>query len=340
MIIPKPRPGTKPSFRRIWIRDKNKLSGQDKKREICPPNKTMLALHNQFLEELKKLGINMPNATGCLAGCSALNNVMMHMKSAFTSEFGFNRYVCAYDAKAAYRQVTLERMVDALSRHDRLLNRKDARHFLKKYCIDPLRGGLYTGAPSSPYLFNIYCETWIDEKMREALRPFGINYTRYLDDFTFSSPHPIGKRKRKAILAVITEAGFIISHRKSQVLDLKKGPVQLNGIGIRMEGTTFMPRRELVKLNGLLHMALKDNSDIKQEVVEGRMGVFFATTRTRKFNATEKRIVEKYKRYRKKVNSPFFDAIKKKKRRKQKAHPELNLSPASNEKTVIANDVA
>jgi RNA-directed DNA polymerase len=53
-----------------------------------------------------------------------------------------------------------------------------------------LKTVLPQGSPTSPTLTNILC-TKLDRRLTGLANRFGVTYTRYADDITFSSPHNI-----------------------------------------------------------------------------------------------------------------------------------------------------
>lgn len=52
------------------------------------------------------------------------------------------------------------------------------------------------GAPTSPILTNAICEK-LDIRLSGVAKRFGLNYTRYADDITFSSMHNTYDEKPK-----------------------------------------------------------------------------------------------------------------------------------------------
>jgi hypothetical protein len=105
--------------------------------------------------------------------------------------------------------------------------------------------GLAVGGNLSPYLLNLYCEVFLDSRLREKfakaedkLAPERtITYTRYVDDLVFSRGILISIDTRREIRNYIEEAGFEINHRKSRVLARKMGTVFVTkqGLGESME---------------------------------------------------------------------------------------------------------
>lgn len=119
----------------------------------------------------------------------------------------------------------------------------------KKYCYV-----LPQGSPASPVLTNLMCEK-LDFKLSAVAKRFGLNYTRYADDITFSSMHNVyqeGSDFRKELERVITEQGFTMNPKKTR----------LNVVGFRQEVTGLtvsknkvnVARKYIKDLRGLLYI--------------------------------------------------------------------------------------
>ena len=281
-----------PGFRTYPIRDYNPVSGNLKKcRWISDPNAPMRDLHASLIRYIRRLQVPMPNSTACRRGDSALKNVWRHYKR---QGKGFNRYLVLLDISSAYNAVRMDRLVEVLLSADPELVpiKERVENFLHDYCMDPRSKGLVTGAPASPELFNLYCEVLIDRPLRELCEKYSLVYTRYLDDMTFSSLGPIGRKKRRALLAVIRSVGFSISDKKARVIDLRKGPATVNGVGICLDGRIFLPRRTLTHIRGVIHQAMLGK--VKPSVIHGKMGLLKGITPRYKANATEHKVFEAY----------------------------------------------
>jgi len=287
-----------PAFKRFTLRDFNPVSGRTKVRVIGSPNEAMRRIHRLFIEYVRGLGVPMPNSTACLPGQSAVKNVLHHRKR---NRRAFHRYFVLLDICSAYQAVEIDRLMEALVEIDPEMSRTEEE--TKKFMLDNFfdeSGGLVTGGPASPDLFNLYCEIHIDSKLRGLCRMYGITYTRYLDDLVFSSEVPIGKKKRRALRNIVEAAGFRVSDKKAETIDLRKGPATVNGVGITLEGRLFLPRHMLDHVRGLLHVALTKGA-IKPSVIHGKMGLLssvlrFNTERTE----SEKQILVMYREFRNK----------------------------------------
>lgn len=75
------------------------------------------------------------------------------------------------------------------------------------------------GAPTSPIITNMICDT-LDRRLAGLAKRFGLHYTRYADDITFSSMHNVYQKNsefRKELLRIIQEQGFTINEKKTRL---------------------------------------------------------------------------------------------------------------------------
>lgn len=301
--------GLNPSFTFKWgdPGEKNGIalpkSRKKKRRMISRPNADMRILHKMFEEHLqeaiqkmgreKTYGIRyLPTATGCVKGSNPLLNIKHHERSEFF-------YIT--DFREAYPSVDLRRLAILLTyieyydyyRVDYSL-RTFSLNELAQYEVscDPAFqqmegfvqiafGGLYgkglaVGGRLSPYLMNLYCEVFLDSRLRlyflkrkDISRPSkDILCTRYVDDLVCSSQEFISSDIRKDIRKMIGEAGFEVKHLKSFVLKRSMGTVFVTKLGMRVEnvgkeeekgqkGILTYPQKKRRRINGILQSFLK-----------------------------------------------------------------------------------
>jgi hypothetical protein len=198
-----------------------------------------------MVNALQKSAIGSKFSVGALNRGTVMDNVMPHR-----SDSCFNSHFYQIDIKDAYENVNLEQLAEVISKSDESLGSKEeVLGFLQQYCSGQ-RGGLATGAPASPALFDFYCMSAIDNSW--ITKKTGLAYTRYLDDITISSQAPIPSVLRERIRTVVTDAGFQINHQKSRVLDRRKGPVTITGVTITPDGKLRPADAFIVSLSGLL----------------------------------------------------------------------------------------
>ena len=78
------------------------------------------------------------------------------------------------------------------------------------------------GAPTSPIITNMICDT-LDRRLAGLAKRFGLHYTRYADDITFSSMHYVYAESgefRKELARIIESQGFTINIAKTRLQKL------------------------------------------------------------------------------------------------------------------------
>ena len=109
------------------------------------------------------------------------------------------------------------------------------------------------GAPTSPLLTNAICDT-LDRRLAGLARRFGLHYTRYADDITFSSMHNVyqdGSPFRHELERIVSGQHFKINAKKTR----------LNHRGERQEVTGLtvgekvnVARRYVKDVRAILHI--------------------------------------------------------------------------------------
>ena len=85
--------------------------------------------------------------------------------------------------------------------------------------VNVKRNVLPQGAPTSPIITNIICQQ-LDHRLSGVAKRFGLRYSRYADDITFSSMNNVYQKDSdflKEILRIITQQGFHIKESKTRL---------------------------------------------------------------------------------------------------------------------------
>ena len=280
-----------PAYEAFWITDVNPLSGVVKRRRLArPANRSMRVLHDRLRDWLRGLLLDRPHATGVLPGSSTRGHLRPHAG---------NRHMVVMDLHSAFPSVDGKRLAEVLCEvagiADGLV---EVCTFLEMYCLDPEHGGLLQGLPANQDLFEVYAVVLLDQALSRWCQQWRvpITYTRYCDDLLFSCSEPIGRRRRRALRALIAEAGFTLSHRKCRVFDLSRGPVMVNGYVWTIAGNIYPPGFFLRRVLRLLKNAVTGMASDAE--VAGVMGQFMQMTRGRKPTRKEQTIFAMYRWYR------------------------------------------
>ncbi len=275
-------------------------NGIIKRRHIGAPNLPMKILHKLFESFIKsklavfidegtpsnvrdryKRFVLLPSAKAFVVGSRAIQNTNLHIN---------NEYFYKIDFRQAYDELNtdlLTVLLVALVRSDKYMMELDEffhhlrfgirsdqvlhgvfndplmlrmKRFVETFCRSIYGRGLITGAPSSPYLFNLYCEMMLNKSLRYFCREKKITFSQYADDLVFSSLRPIWEDVRKKIRAFVASASFGINHRKSQVLYRRQGTVTITGFGISTDinggAVITFPGKKRRALRGMLRTFL------------------------------------------------------------------------------------
>lgn len=109
------------------------------------------------------------------------------------------------------------------------------------------------GAPTSPLLTNAVCDK-LDRRMRGVAKRFGLHYSRYADDMTFSSMHNVyqeGSDFRLEIKRIIEEQGFTMNENKTRLL--RDGQRQ-EVTGLTVNSIVNVSRKYVSDLRWMLHI--------------------------------------------------------------------------------------
>lgn len=185
-------------------------------------------------------------AMGFTAGRSVVNNAQLHT--------GHN-YVFNIDLKDFFPSIPQARVWKRLQLAPFNFP-KDIASVLAGLCCSydkTLKENvLPQGSPASPLLTNAICDK-LDRKMRGVAKRFGLHYSRYADDMTFSSMHNVyqeGSEFRNEIQRIITEQGFRMNEAKTR---LQKTGARQEVTGLTVNAVANVSRQYVSDLRWILH---------------------------------------------------------------------------------------
>ena len=189
------------------------------------------------------------SATGFIVGKSIVDNARIHV-----GQF----YVYNLDLKDFFPSIDKSRIWGRLLAPPFNLNTSDERkkianmiaglsctpmeveRFVENEWIKTTTSVLPQGAPTSPTLTNAICEK-MDIRLSGVAKRFGLNYTRYADDITFSSKHNIYEIAPNSFEKIfVANSSFDKEVRRiiaDQNFHVKESKVRLQKDGYRQEVT-------------------------------------------------------------------------------------------------------
>lgn len=109
------------------------------------------------------------------------------------------------------------------------------------------------GAPTSPIITNMVCDK-LDRRLAGLAKRFGLRYTRYADDITFSSMHFVYNEDgefRKELERIITDQGFVINDKKTR---LQKRSVRQEVTGVTVNEKLNVTQSYVREIRALLYI--------------------------------------------------------------------------------------
>ena len=154
-------------------------------------------------------------AHGFTEGRSVVSNAQMHVDK---------NYVLNIDLKDFFPTISCTRISNALGH---LGFNDEVSDVIARLCTIPMRDEqkqvwrsvLPQGSPASPILSNIVCIP-LDKKLTDLARRYGLTYSRYADDITFSSNHSVYSRDDsflRELEEIVRSSGFKINDKKTRL---------------------------------------------------------------------------------------------------------------------------
>lgn len=171
-------------------------------------------------EIFKALYTASPYAMGFAEGRSIVDNARMHTNQ---------NYVFNIDLKDFFPSIDQARVWKRLQLAPFNFNAKVSSVIAGLCCMRTIRYRedlpfeeayvLPQGAPTSPLLTNAICDT-LDRRLHGLAKRFGLHYSRYADDITFSSMHNVYQPDgdfRKELERIISDQHFTINSKKTRL---------------------------------------------------------------------------------------------------------------------------
>lgn len=193
-----------------------------------------------------------PSAFGFVHKRSIADNAKMHIGKI---------YVYNIDLKDFFTSIDQARVWKRIQSHPFKLKPEIANIIAPILCVHlevERQGGLVyrnvlpQGAPTSPTISNIICER-LDIRLSGVAKRFGLTFSRYADDLTFSSNHNVyqkGKEFETEIKRIIDDQGFHINDNKTR---LQKAGYRQEVTGLIVNQKINVRKRYIKQIRKWLH---------------------------------------------------------------------------------------
>ena len=248
----------------------NKKSGG--KRTINAPIKGLKEFQKALNLILQSVHEPHKNATGFIQERSIIDNASAHVGQNYVYNIDLKDFFPSIDASRVWGRL-LYPPFNLKSTPER----KHIANMIKTLCCTELEVERYKdgewkkekklvlpqGAPTSPTLTNAICDK-LDRRLTGVAKRFGLNYSRYADDITFSSSHNSFKNQmgelesiysqnstfKKELLKVIREQNF---HIKESKVRLQKRGYKQEVTGIIVNDKINVSRTYIKNLRHLIY---------------------------------------------------------------------------------------
>lgn len=174
-------------------------NGVAQKRVLNPSTGRLKILQKRILKEILDKLILPEYVFGSQKGKSNISNARRHMGRKYIFTTDISNFFPSINHRKVYDMFICYRFSPTVSR---LLTQ-----------LTTFKGRLPQGAPTSSAIANlVFAKT--GDKVYEFAIKHNLTFTSYLDDLTFSSTYDF-KSLTQEILRIITEGGFVISHKKT-----------------------------------------------------------------------------------------------------------------------------
>lgn len=196
-----------------------------------------------------------------LAPCEELKQAQRYFKTAINWTYPLKmntfkaakihcekKYILKMDIKDFYGSVPYPFIEQVIRNVCKRIKNADINYYLM---ITTLNGKLPTGAPTSAHIANA-CFSPIDNRIRDYSRMFGVDYSRYMDDLTFSCDDKyLLNIVEKFVQKTLANFGYKLNDKKTKYISDNK---QQNVLGVVVNNEKVrLPKELRRKLRAMLH---------------------------------------------------------------------------------------
>ena len=203
------------------------------------------------------------------APCPELKKIQRYIKNAIKWTFPFNcstaecaekhtgsKWVMKLDIKNFYDSVPQKFTQKVIEKSGEKIKFADTTNLFKMVTLE---GKLPTGAPSSSHIANASF-TPVERRIRYYCESFGVNYSRYVDDMTFSGDDKVYLKKvEKYVRETLKIFGYELNEAKTKYISRNK---QQNVLGLVANNKNVrISKKERKRIRAMLHSYILFNSN-------------------------------------------------------------------------------
>lgn len=189
-------------------------------RTIYAPNGNLKWMQLCLNEMFKSIYTPSPYAMGFTQGRSIVDNAGRHLNQNYVFNIDLSDFFPSIAQARVWKRLQMPpfnfskevaNIVAGLCSIETMYE-EEGKEPIKTY-------NLPQGAPTSPLLTNAICDT-LDRRLAGLAKRFGLHYTRYADDITFSSMHNVyqeGSEFRKELERIVSGQNFRINPKKTRL---------------------------------------------------------------------------------------------------------------------------
>ena len=186
----------------------------------APRNRSFMMMLAAVNDMLKALYTPSDYAMGFTEGRSVVTNANIHKSQNYVFNIDLKDFFPSIEQPRVWKRLQLKPFNFPLQIANLLAGMCSMREMRvendgtkKAYYVLP------QGAPTSPIITNMICDN-MDRRLAGLAKRFGLRYSRYADDITFSSMHYVYQKNGefiKELERIITEQGFKINSKKTRL---------------------------------------------------------------------------------------------------------------------------
>lgn len=195
-------------YRLVSIPKRDDRGRFTKRRRVYMPTPRLMFFLRQVNTLLSSAYTPPPCSFAFIAGRTIVGNASPHTNK---------KFILSLDIKDFFDSISIQKAVSAIKSAFPWKYREEFLHAIVG--ASSLNGHLVQGSPLSPTISNIVCLN-LDRRISSYCENLKISFTRYADDFTFSSNDFDFKTKTSfldSITKLISEEGFTLNNEKTHI---------------------------------------------------------------------------------------------------------------------------